>query len=111
MYATAKNFANLISLIVVMWLYIQAYINDSKGNAFQLYVRKISTIFLTQFFIIALFYISSSQLNVIRNNPTTENLIMTIALIIATTKGSSLINEIVNVGSLGSSGILGMPKL
>ncbi len=111
LYATAKNFANLISLIVVMWLYIQAYINDSKGNAFQLYVRKISTIFLTQFFIIALFYISSSQLNVIRNNPTTENLIMTIALIIATTKGSSLINEIVNVGSLGSSGILGMPKL
>jgi hypothetical protein len=110
-FTTAKNFANLLSLILVMWLYVQAYINDSKGNIFQLYCKKIMTVFLTQFFIIALFYIASAQMNSALRNPNITNFFLLLALITITFKSSSLINEIVNVGNIGGLGILGKTKI
>ena len=109
-FATARNFVNLLSLILVMWLYVQAYINDNRGNAFKLYCQKIATVFLTQFFIVALFYISSSQLNNMQNNVTPSSVFMCLALTLVTLRGSSIISEIVNVGNIGTGLKLGSPR-
>ena len=93
-----------------MWLYVQAYINDNRGNAFKLYCQKIATVFLTQFFIVALFYISSSQLNNMQNNVTPSSVFMCLALTLVTLRGSSIIGEIVNVGNIGTGLKLGSPR-
>ena len=60
---TALRVVDLISALVMMWFYAQAYVSEMQSNAISRFIQKIASIWITQFYTITMYglYISNSS--------------------------------------------------
>ena len=62
-FMTALRVVDLISALVMMWFYAQAYVSEMQSNAISRFIQKIASIWITQFYTITMYglYLSNSS--------------------------------------------------
>lgn len=102
---TAMRVVDLISALLMMWYYGQAYVSEMRSNAVGEFIKKISSVWMTQFFTITMYSIYLASSASATAEPSLASVIMTIAILTVVIKGPKTIGDILS--DSGTKGVLG----
>lgn len=62
-FMTAIRVVDLLSALIMMWFYAQAYVSEMQSNAIARFIQKVTSIWITQFYTVAVYglYLANAQ--------------------------------------------------
>ena len=102
-YITAMRIVDLLSAMLMMFYYAQAYVSEVQSSAIGQFIKKISSIWLTQFFVVTMYAVYMAHSSTAEANM--ANLCLNIALFSVTMKAPNTIQDIMS--STGGANVLG----
>jgi hypothetical protein len=92
---TSMRVVDLLSALIMMWFYAQAYVSEMQSNAIAKFIQRVTSIWITQFYTIAMYGLYISNVNN-SSNTSLINLAVNLALVSMMLKPPAALQDILS---------------